>query len=241
MKRSGIIVVLATLSAIGLAVAAKRGLEHRLPNVTDSTGAITLPNGWRITPAGTHIQLPGDLPMKMQTIAGSSQLIVNTGGYHDHSLNVIDTNTRKIAATLDVAKTWDGMAFDPQSGTVYLSGGGKAGNGFVQAMARLGLTGLMSESVDKPILRVRWTDGKLTPMQPVKIAGLQEKDRFISGVTLGPTARYTCSTSRPTPSTVCQEQSLTSRSRGKPDITHMPRSFRPMGIYWRYRTGATGR
>jgi len=186
MKRSRMILLLALLSAIGLAVAAKRGLERRLPNVTDSTGAVTLPNGWRITPAGMHIQLPGDLPMKMQVAAGGSLLLVNTGGYHDHSLNVIDTASRELAATLDVAKTWDGMAFDPVSGVVYLSGGGKAKNGFARVLARLGITGPMSDSIDKPILRVRYADGKLTPMQPLQIAGLEENNRFISGVTLGP-------------------------------------------------------
>jgi YVTN family beta-propeller protein len=185
MNRSRTLILLA-VSAVGIIVAAKRGLEPRRPNVTDSTGAVTLPNGWRITPAGTHIELPGDLPMKMQTAAGGSQLLVNTGGYHDHSLNVIDTASKKIAATLDVAKTWDGMAFDPSSGVVYLSGGGQAKNSFAQTLARLGITGPMRDAIDKPILRVRYADGKLTPMPPLSIAGLDEKDRFISGVTLGP-------------------------------------------------------
>jgi YVTN family beta-propeller protein len=184
MSRSRTILLLAVVSAIGITVAATR-LQTRVPNVTDSTGAVTLPNGWRITPAGTHIELPGDLPMKMQMAGGGSQLLVNTGGYHDHSLNVIDTATRKISATLDVTKTWDGMAFDAASGVVYLSGGGKAKNGFAQALARLGINGPMKDAIDKPILRVRFADGKLTPMEPLSIAGLDEKDRFISGVTLG--------------------------------------------------------
>jgi hypothetical protein len=153
MNRSQTVLLLA-VSAIGVIVAAKRGLEPRLPDVTDSTGAVTLPNGWRVTPAGTHIQLPGDLPMKMQVLAGGSQLLVNTGGYHDHSLSVIDTASRKISTTLDVIKTWDGMAFDPSSGVVYLSGGGKAKNGFAQALARLGIAGPMNDAIDKPILRV---------------------------------------------------------------------------------------
>jgi YVTN family beta-propeller protein len=185
MNRSRTVLLLAVF-AIGVTVTAKRGLEPRRPDVTDSTGAVTLPNGWRITPAGTHIELPGDLPMKMQLTAGGSELLVNTGGYHDHSLSVIDTASRKIATSLDVAKTWDGMAFDPSSGVTYLSGGGKAKDGFAQALSRLGIKGPMSDAIDKPILRVRYADGKLTPLQPLSIAGLEEKDRFISGVVLGP-------------------------------------------------------
>ena len=62
MKRSRRILLLALLSAIGLAMAAKRGLERRLPNVTDSTGAVTLPNGWKITPAGTTSSCPAIFP-----------------------------------------------------------------------------------------------------------------------------------------------------------------------------------
>jgi hypothetical protein len=38
----------------GLALATNLTIDRwrRLPNVTDSTGAVTLPNGWRISPAG---------------------------------------------------------------------------------------------------------------------------------------------------------------------------------------------
>ncbi len=64
--------------------------------------------------------------MKMQVIADGSQLLVVTGGYHDHSLSVIDVHSAERTATLDVVKTWDGMAFDAATGTVYLSGGGHA-------------------------------------------------------------------------------------------------------------------
>lgn len=97
---------------------------RRSPDVKDSTGAVMLPNGWRITPAGRHVALPGDLPMKMARVDGGSRVLVLTAGFHDHSLNVIDPRTAKLTTTLDVLKAWDGMAFDAKSGTVYLSGGG---------------------------------------------------------------------------------------------------------------------
>jgi YVTN family beta-propeller protein len=188
MKRSTLILPLAFLSLLGLAVAARRTIDrsHRMPDVTDSTGAVTLPNGWRITPAGKHVKLPGDLPMKMQTIGDGSQLLVLTGGFHDHSLSVIDVRTAERTATLDVVKTWDGMAFDSSSGTVYLAGGGHAKRGFAAAMARLGLAPAMADSIEKPILRAHFAGGKLTPEPALSIAGLDEKDRYISGITLGP-------------------------------------------------------
>src|SRR5437763_494430 len=109
MKRVGLLLSLILVLAIAIALAART--RHRMPDVTDSTGAVTLPNGWRITPAGKHIKLPGDLPMKMAS-AGGSQLLVLTAGYHDHSLSVVDIKTREVTNTLDVVKAWDGMAFD---------------------------------------------------------------------------------------------------------------------------------
>jgi hypothetical protein len=139
MKRA--LIILGTLaSLLGVAVAAKRVMERsRVPNITDSTGATTLPNGWRITPAGTHIELPGDLPMKM-VAADADHLLVLTGGYHDHSLNVIDVRAQKRTASLDVVKTWDGMAFDQATGTVYMSGGGPGKRSFPETIRRLGIT-----------------------------------------------------------------------------------------------------
>ena len=182
MPRSPIFVGLSIALLLGLALAASH--LDRVPNVKDSTGAVTLPNGWRITPAGRHVKLPGDLPMKMQVL-GDGSILVLTAGYHDHSLNVLDGRTGNVTATLDVVKAWDGMAFDPASGTVYLSGGGRPRSGFEEVLARLGI-GAMTDSIAKPILRVRYAGGKLTPLPALGIAGLNDAERYISGVTLGP-------------------------------------------------------
>ena len=182
-----VLIILGTFaSLLGIALAAKRTMEHsRVPNITDSTGAVTLPNGWRITPAGAHIELPGDLPMKM-IAADEGHLLVLTGGYHDHSLNVIDLRTRQRTASLDVVKTWDGMAFDRATGTIYLSGGGPGKRTFAETVKRLGITSPMKDMIDKPILRAKYSAGVLTAGAPIAIAGLEEKDRFISGLALGP-------------------------------------------------------
>ena len=171
--------------AAGLILAAGLNRANRLPNVKDSTGAVTLPNGWKITPAGKHVKLPGDLPMKMQVLP-ESKLLVLTAGYHDHSLNVIDTKSGAIAATLDVVKSWDGMAFDPASGIVYLSGGGRGKNTFANFLTRYASSSPMREFLDKPILRARYAEGKLTALPSLGIAGLSDQDRYVSGLTLGP-------------------------------------------------------
>ncbi|HWD98713.1 MAG TPA: bifunctional YncE family protein/alkaline phosphatase family protein [Bryobacteraceae bacterium] len=186
MKRSAFYLLLIAICLVGLRLVAKRSEPGvRWPDQTAANGAVMLPNGWRITPAGEHILLPGDLPMKMYVMAGGSKLLVNTGGFHDHSLNVIDIKSRKLEATIDLIKTWDGMAFDPASGTAYISGGGKLPNGGGQLLRLMGILSPMRASLDTPVLRVRYADGKLNAQSGLPISGLDENRRFISGVTLG--------------------------------------------------------
>ena len=159
---------------------------RRTPDIQDSTGAVTLPNGWRITPAGRSIALPGDLPMKMTRVDDGARVLVLTAGFHDHTLNVIDPRAAKLTASLDVLKAWDGMAFDAKSGMVYLSGGGPAKQEFTSFLAEYAPGSQMKESLDKAILRVKYSNGKLTPVPGIRLEGLDEKQRFISGVALGP-------------------------------------------------------
>ena len=52
MKRFRWFLPLSVVLVAGITFAAGTRLLHRLPDVKDSTGAVTLPNGWRITPAG---------------------------------------------------------------------------------------------------------------------------------------------------------------------------------------------
>ena len=61
-----------------------------------NAAGIILPNGWHLTPAGTLIPLPGDMPLKMLFSPDGKYLVVNTGGWHDHSVNLIDPATSKL-------------------------------------------------------------------------------------------------------------------------------------------------
>ena len=95
-----------------------------LPDAPDAKGAGSLlPNGWRVTPAGTPIPLPGDLPLKMVFSPDGRYLLVNTGGYHDHGVSIIDPTTNKLVQSVDVDKDWAGLCFDPTGQTVYVSAG----------------------------------------------------------------------------------------------------------------------
>ena len=179
--------------ASGLALAAAAGLiadktrqqrKYVLPDHSNAEGRTTLPNGWRITPAGRHIKLPGDLPMKMIVVA-DGKLLVNTAGWHDHDVNVIDMNTEKLEQSLDVGKNWEGMSLEPASGSVFLSTGGTPKPLFQETVDNLKHK-VPAEAVAsylKPVMQLHYAAGHLTFAQPLSIDGISPDKYFISGVT----------------------------------------------------------
>ena len=100
--------------------------QRRLPDKKDAQGRITLANGWRLTPAGKHVELPGDLPGSMVLSPDGRYLLVNTCGYHGHSLSVIDTSSLEIVQRFNLLRDWVGMALDPTTGTLVVSGAGNS-------------------------------------------------------------------------------------------------------------------
>jgi YVTN family beta-propeller protein len=185
MRYLPVIAGLATVAAVGLI--ADRTAQQRhyvLPNHETTEGRMMLPNGWRVTPAGKHIELPGDLPMKM-IITADGKLLVNTAGWHDHDVNVIDIKTGKLEQSFDIGKNWDGMSLDPATGTLYLSSGGTPKAGYKESAAQLKhhIAPEVMDSVLHPVLRLHYAAGKLSFQQPVSIEGVKEDSYYISGVT----------------------------------------------------------
>ena len=156
----------------GLAVLAAAGLiadrtthlrKYVLPDHISTDGKMLLPNGWHVTPAGRHIKLAGDLPMKM-IVTNDGKLLVNTAGWHDHDIDVIDIASEKLEQSLDVGKNWDGMSLDPASGTVYLSSGGTPKKGWDTAAAGLKhkIPPEAMAAMGKPVLRAHYENGRLS-------------------------------------------------------------------------------
>src|SRR5262245_52071279 len=87
----------------------------------DGKGAL-LPTGWKITPAGRRVPLPGDMVMKIIVSPDGKTVFTNTAGWHDHSVNVVDAETGQVAETVDVGKVWTGMAMNPATGDIFVSG-----------------------------------------------------------------------------------------------------------------------
>ncbi|SDC31885.1 bifunctional YncE family protein/alkaline phosphatase family protein [Niabella drilacis] len=105
-------------AAIALAVMIVPGFSQ--PRV--ERDKILLPNGWSLTPAGTHLPL-GDLPLNL-VISNSGHLAaVTNNGQSTQTLDLVDLVARKRADSIVIAKSWYGLAFSSNDRYLYASGG----------------------------------------------------------------------------------------------------------------------
>jgi len=79
-----------------------------------------LPNGWRIAPAGRHVQV-GDLPLNMILSSDARYLFVTNNGYSAPTFSVVDTRSLRVAATVPVGEAWLGLAWHPDGKRFYSS------------------------------------------------------------------------------------------------------------------------
>src|SRR5262249_54464429 len=98
MRRSLIIVATAILLTTTIALAG--GLKRLAvwsgvikPGPDANGKAVVLPNGWRVTPAGRHVSLPGDMVMKIIAGPDGKTVFASTAGWHDHSVNAVEVQT----------------------------------------------------------------------------------------------------------------------------------------------------
>ena len=83
---------------------------------------VTLPNGWRLSPAGRSLPL-GDLPLNM-AVSPSQQLIaVTNNGQSVQSIQLIHAKTEKVLDNIIIPKSWYGLAFSADEKFLYASGG----------------------------------------------------------------------------------------------------------------------
>ncbi len=125
--------------------------------------ALALPNGWRVTPEGREVSLPGDMPGAIILVDNGSRALVNTCGYHDHSVNLIDLKDGRIVSTVPFRKSWVGLAV---RGDEVLESAG-AGSG----IHRIALDGMK-------------------PLADFALPDLADKDRFVSSILVGKMGTY---------------------------------------------------
>jgi YVTN family beta-propeller protein len=153
------------------------------PGPTEDGKGALLPTGWKITPAGRQVQLPGDMVMKVIVSPDGKTVYANTAGWHDHSVNIVDAQTAKVSESVDVAKVWTGMALNPATGMLFVSGGGAPSAEFLTSAKERGIKPEMIEALRLPVVRLQPEGGKLALQPSLAINGLGDKDRFVAGVT----------------------------------------------------------
>src|SRR5215468_3239667 len=131
------------------------------PGPTADGKGVLLPSGWKITPAGQQVPLPGDMVMKIIVSPDGKTVFANTAGWHDHSVNVVDSQAGKVAESVNVGKVWTGMAINPATGAVFVSGGGAPSQQFIAAAKNRRIAPEMIESLRLPVLRLQHDNGKL--------------------------------------------------------------------------------
>ena len=83
---------------------------------------VELPNGWRITPAGTQVEV-GRLPYEVVLFAGKL-VVLNTGYYYKEPqvVSIVDPQTMQVVKTLTLNSLFPSAQVG-QDGDLYISGG----------------------------------------------------------------------------------------------------------------------
>jgi len=97
-------------------------LFAQLPGKIQKTGQVLLPNGWKLSPAGTCLPL-GDLPLNIQISPTGNLLAVTNNGESTQSIQLIDPKNEKNLDTRIVGKSWYGLAFSHDEKMLYAGGG----------------------------------------------------------------------------------------------------------------------
>jgi YVTN family beta-propeller protein len=128
----------------------------QLPGKLEQSSQILLPNGWKLSPAGTSIQL-GDLPLNMQLSSTGRFLAITNNGQSTQSLQLIDPDTKRIVDERVLSKAWYGLAFSKDEQHLYASGGND--NWILDFRLKNGLFGNCDTIKLGPI----WPKGKISP------------------------------------------------------------------------------
>ncbi|HET6274057.1 MAG TPA: bifunctional YncE family protein/alkaline phosphatase family protein [Bacteroidota bacterium] len=85
-------------------------------------GRVRLPNGWFLSPAGSHVQV-GELPLNMAVTPDERYILLANNGTREQSISVIDGESWQVVQTVPLRKSWLGLRFI-ENGTRFLVSGG---------------------------------------------------------------------------------------------------------------------
>jgi YVTN family beta-propeller protein len=137
----------------------------QLPDMPLATANTLLPNGWKLSPAGTATQLAGDMPTQMLLSQDGKYLLAATGGYTEHGISVVEIATGKLIDRATVPATFAGMCIDPTGTHVRLSTGG--------------------HDTTETLYSFKFKNGHLKAEPGLVVTAIPEKGRFIGGLASG--------------------------------------------------------
>ena len=85
-------------------------------------GGYSLPNGWRLAPAGRHVETD-DYILNLTPTPDAKQIVALNCGYNPHGLVVVDPVSMKIQQRVALKSAWFGLAWSPDGKKLYVSGG----------------------------------------------------------------------------------------------------------------------
>ncbi|MBS1708951.1 MAG: hypothetical protein JSS65_09550 [Armatimonadetes bacterium] len=172
VKRTTIAVSLATILTVGVVTSQVIFKSNRRPGWNADKTQYLMPNNWVVSPVGRSVDLPGDMPGTIVLTEDGKHALVNTCGFHDHSLNLVELATMSIVATSKVTRGWIGLASEAD-GSVLMSGG-KADDPKKADMVE----------------RFRLDGGQFVKVGAIDADGVDPKDRFVSSILVGPAGTY---------------------------------------------------
>jgi YVTN family beta-propeller protein len=84
--------------------------------------AVTLPNGWRLTPVGKLLPL-GDLPLNIALSPSKKLAAITNNGQSDQTIQLVDVDREMILDSIIIGKAWLGLTFSGDGKYLYASGG----------------------------------------------------------------------------------------------------------------------
>lgn len=87
-----------------------------------SPAPVTLPNGWKLTPIGESMPL-GDLPLNLEVSPSKKLVAVTNNGQGTQTIELIDAATRVKTDSIEIRRSWYGLAFSADERRLYVSGG----------------------------------------------------------------------------------------------------------------------
>ncbi|WP_333576552.1 bifunctional YncE family protein/alkaline phosphatase family protein [Sphingobacterium sp.] len=121
MKRIGTFILTTCMFATSQLTFSQNNIQNRISSILESN-KVGLPNGWTLTPVGKQIEL-GDLPLNLVISHNKKLAAVSNNGQSTQTIDLIDLSLQRKIDSIEIPKSWYGLAFSSDDNTLYASGG----------------------------------------------------------------------------------------------------------------------